>query len=496
MCVLCHAGGFPGQTFAALPDTRTVAAFSASDDVRALIGEDTNRRWNIEAPEGTPVVVTWSLPATPADYDAAGVRPMTAGHATHIRRALDTWAEASGITFVEVDAGLGDIRFSLHPMEGMTNSAGRQTSGFAYYPQTGWYVGNDGRPTDFFTVHGGIGGDVFLNASMFGSAASIAPGQRGYSILLHEIGHAIGLKHPFEGTPVISPGRDNGAYTIMSYDRPQGTTTLGSVDIEATRFLYGTGSVQAVWNDRADRVEISGRARSEWLLGTGLDDRIMGFSGHDRLLGKAGDDLLLGGRGRDRLFGGEGQDRLAGQVGNDRLDGGAGDDTLIGGAGHDRLAGAENDDRLKGHAGNDKLYGGDGRDALSGGSGQDRMFGGFDRDTLAGNGGDDFLFGQNGDDILIGGGGDDALKGGDGADSFRFYRGGGVDRIADFTLWQGDRLELARALTGGVTRAEVVIDRFGTTINGHAALRFADGETIILRGVATFDGLADALFVV
>ena len=135
-------------------------------------------------------------------------------------------------------------------------------------------------------------------------------------------------------------------------------------------------------------------------------------------------------------------------------------------------------------------------DALIGGSGRDRLFGGFDRDTLSGNGGNDILIGDHGDDILIGGGGNDALKGGDGADSFRFYRGGGVDRITDFTLWQGDRLELARGLTGGVTRAEVVIDRFGTTINGNAALRFADGETVILRGVASFDGLADALFVV
>ena len=43
----------------------------------------------------------------------------------------------------------------------------------------------------------GIAGDIYIGLDPQNGA--VAPGGFGYATLLHEIGHAIGLKHPFEG---------------------------------------------------------------------------------------------------------------------------------------------------------------------------------------------------------------------------------------------------------------------------------------------------------
>lgn len=78
-------------------------------------------------------------------------------------------------------------------------------------------------------------------------------GSGNYQILLHELGHALGLKHPFETTNsnnVILYGReDNTIYTTMSYDRPEkdswhyDTSSFdyySPYDLMALQYLYGT----------------------------------------------------------------------------------------------------------------------------------------------------------------------------------------------------------------------------------------------------------------
>jgi Ca2+-binding RTX toxin-like protein len=66
-------------------------------------------------------------------------------------------------------------------------------------------------------------------------------------------------------------------------------------------------------------------------------------------------------------------------------------------------------------------------------------------EVLLSGSGDDILVGGGGDDILIGGAGDDLLSGGSGADTFVWQAGdqsGGVDTITDFSLAEGDALDL------------------------------------------------------
>lgn len=140
--------------------------------------------------------------------------------------------------------------------------------------------------------------------------------------------------------------------------------------------------------------------------GTGHDDVLFGSRFDDQLIGYGGSDILLGGLGADTLFGDAGRDRLVGGAGNDTLSGGGGSDLL---------------------------QGNDGADALRG------------------NAGGDFLEGGAGSDLLVGGAGRDFLEGGTGADWFRFGNGEfggatatGADRIYDFSIAEGDKIDLAQ----------------------------------------------------
>ncbi len=45
-------------------------------------------------------------------------------------------------------------------------------------------------------------------------------GEHGYTTLIHEIGHALGLKHPHDGAPNLPSGEDNHTNTVMSYGFP------------------------------------------------------------------------------------------------------------------------------------------------------------------------------------------------------------------------------------------------------------------------------------
>lgn len=121
---------------------------------------------------------------------------------------------------------------------------------------------------------------------------------------------------------------------------------------------------------------------------------------------------------------------------------GAGNDNFTVQSGMAEVYGQDGDDGITTHAGNDFLDGGHGNDSLNGGAGNDFLFG---------QEGNDKLFGGNGDDFLNGGNGDDHLWGGMGADIFSFSLDEGfvvdigqigLDKIADFNLSQGDKINL------------------------------------------------------
>jgi Ca2+-binding RTX toxin-like protein len=88
----------------------------------------------------------------------------------------------------------------------------------------------------------------------------------------------------------------------------------------------------------------------------------------------------------------------------------------------------------------------------------DTLTGNDNVNYLLGNLGNDILSGLGGDDVLVGGAGTDTLTGGLGADRFVLTNGDGPDLITDFSVVQGDILDISDVLAGAeITAAEFAL---------------------------------------
>ena len=124
------------------------------------------------------------------------------------------------------------------------------------------------------------------------------------------------------------------------------------------------------------------------------------------------------------------------------------------GSGNDVVRGAIRDSVVHGGSGDDRIEISQGYGSiLDGGSGDDRIaVEGISADMqLFGGTGDDIIIGGSGNDTISGGTGSDVLRGGRGADKFVFdvsSFGRGTDLISDFNRNEGDKIDLASAITG------------------------------------------------
>lgn len=402
--------------------------------------------------DGVPTVITYSYSTSAQqsvidNESAAFVNSFSAFSAqqeTMTNTALGLWAAASGIIFVEVAAGTGDMEFGNFDLDLDPQGAG--AAGYAYYP--GRYL------TDTYASQSAIGGDVFIDAGQMGNASDLY-------LIMHEIGHALGLEHPFEGTNTLDPLVDNGDYTVMSYNPTVGSrSALGTFDEEAMAVIYGgpawtpstTGGLTVFTWDATEqtltqtwgyadsdimgssfRDTISAGAGADLIGGYGGGDRInagdgadivWGGGGYDRIFGDAGNDDLNGEGGNDVIYGGDGDDDLNGSAGSDDMYGGLGVDSFFGGAGYDEIAGGAGADFIYAGSGNDSLYGGADNDWLQGVAGSDIIEGGGGNDTVFGGNGNDHIIGEGGADYVDGGLGVDFIFGGEGGDNLRGNAGG------------------------------------------------------------------------
>lgn len=289
-----------------------------------------------------------------------------------VRWALAAWGNVLDLQFLELDessGAAGDLRIGY-------TSLGMDVSqlGYTYAPSNSLQ-----------------GGDVWLNAQLSGGLyGSFTAGSLSSYAVLHELGHALGLKHPHAASMfnevVLDSAADTLFNTVMSYyaapdvvlaadaidSLPGGPMAL---DIASLQTLYGANTASHAGDDTyrydasgmslqtlydpggIDTIEVMGERDAQvdlrpgaWstiglpvtldgdppvthasimIYATSLIENVLGGEGDDSLLGNAAANLLDGGAGSDTLNGGRGSDTLAGGAGMDKLIGGAGADRFV-----------------------------------------------------------------------------------------------------------------------------------------------------------------------
>jgi serralysin len=192
-------------------------------------------------------------------------------------------------------------------------------------------------------------------------------------------------------------------------------------------------------------------AGADTFTGSSEADVLRGFAGADLINPGAGADTVDGGDGDDTVNAGTGADSITDTSGSNYLRGDEGDDRIVGGSDFDDINGNMGNDTASGGLGEDWVVGGKDNDSLSGGAAYDLVYGNLGNDTCDGGDGNDVVRGGQQDDLIFGGLGDDYMSGdrdndtvtgGAGADIFHTFGEAGVDRVMDFNLAQGDRVQV------------------------------------------------------
>lgn len=309
-----------------------------------------------------------------ASQDFAG---FGAAEQASARAALQAWANVAHIAFTEVQASgtaEGTLRFAYSGAPGM------QPTGFG---------------VSLFPMDAQAAGDTWINAR-FIYPDGWSTGTQNRLTLLHEIGHALGLKHPhdtgfsgvIDGWPAttnVLPFTDSDTLTghstensVMAYNDVPGIgapfqadyapTTPMAMDIAAIQYLYGANTSfnagntpyryasdqrvnETIWDGGGtDTIEVSGSGPAVISLVPGTWSQVgapLTYSEHgsDLSVTSARPDLtnpntlyIYDTVTIENAAGGAGADSITGNAAANVLRGNGGNDTLDGGAGSDTAA--------------------------------------------------------------------------------------------------------------------------------------------------------------
>ncbi|MBP5955109.1 calcium-binding protein, partial [Pseudomonas anatoliensis] len=355
------------------------------------------------------------------DNEYNALYELTAGQKLAITSSLASWSAVANLTFTLTTdnlANVGDLRFGGYRL------MDDKTAAWAYFPAN--------TPT---------AGDVWVGPQT--NDPNPAKGTYDYMTFVHEIGHALGLKHPFDTSAtnktLLTPALDDVHFTVMSYNSNYSyqPTTPMVLDIIAIQSLYGANMA---WQ-AGDTVYNWGANQSvfETIWDAGGNDTIDGSNqlapvsinlneGAYSQIGKAfidynnqtaiNDGLAIAyGAKIENAVGSAFNDILTGNALDNTLNGSLGADTMIGGGGIDTYyvdnigdVVIETDTSLTAidqvFSSIDYTLGANVEQLILIGNAINGT-GNWTNNTLIGNGGDNVLDGRLGGDTMIGGLGND-----------------------------------------------------------------------------------------
>ncbi len=360
-------------------------------------------------------------------------------------------------------------------------------------------------------------GDVFYGQS----GREPVTGNYDYLTMIHEIGHALGLKHGHEDTDfgALPADWDSMEFSVMTYRSYIGGPTDGytneefgyaqtymMLDIAALQSLYGAdystnaGDTVYTWDPLTGEARVNGvvaltpganRVFETIWDGGGSDTYdLSSYTTNLRIDLKAGGYSTFSATQLAYLGGGPNSGYARGNVFNalmhdddprsliERAVGGSGNDIMIGNSLRNGLTGGLGNDRLNGAEGNDRLFAGGGNDNLRGGDGNDRLMGGFGADVLiGGRGADIFDFHRFEESTALS---RDTLRAGDGGLAFDGAGAAAGDRfdLQDIDANQSIAGNQAFSFGGGTGIGKVWATTSGTdtliraNVDGHGAFDF------------------------
>ena len=319
--------------------------------------DDNAQGSNFQLLLGTTKTWNYSFPSTQPSYDtdldnAKGWTAFTDTQIARTKQALELITNIFDFKFVESNNPSALNTFTF---------ANNIQSDSAAYAQL---------PSKYF-----FGSDIFIDKS--DGIDKFSDGTYGALTLIHEIGHALGLKHPFAGkdnvTPYLPTAENKTLWTLMSYESSpdQYSFNFSPLDIAALQYIYGPSTKARTGNDNyaisqnsynfiwdgvgIDTLDASaltqgatlymtpgywsfvGSARASTITSAGqatvnfgtVLENLIGSAFADNLHGNDVNNVINGGAGNDQITGGGGGDQITGGGGNDNIDGGIGIDIAI-----------------------------------------------------------------------------------------------------------------------------------------------------------------------
>jgi len=460
--------------------------------------------------EGNGASITYSFPGASSSWStnwsygygssysggepwSASYRGLNTAQQAAFRSAMQAWANVANIQVTETADNasvVGDIRAAFTLMSG-------NYAAWAYYPQ-----------------YGPRAGDIWLNtADSSNNVPSV--GSYGYMTLLHELGHALGLKHPFEAASsngaIMPSERDSLRYTVMSYTEASFADAQPSTpmvyDILAIQYLYGANLNHNTGNDTYSFSATSETMLTIWDAG-GTDTIDASNQTQNATIDlRPGQYSSIG----IRSSGGRAVDNIgiAFHAIIENAIGGSGHDLIFGNSVANILIGGDGDDTIHTEGGNDTVYGGNGGDAVYlGDPGGTVLLSGVE--TVAGGAGFDLVMLEN-ISVLHASGAVDALIGSSATEIVTLQNGGmtliaasletliggsGTDRAnlgnrGNTTVLSGIEIAIGSLNTDVITLADVdttiIASRLETLIGGSGTVDRVNlgnlGSTTVLSGM-------------